>query len=697
MKTYFLPMLLSLFFLGACDKNDEIVPEDADENFITSVVMTVDGKSYTADIADNTVTITVPYTVSLNNAEVEFKYTTSATIIPDPETVTDWDNERTFRVTSYNGDAREYTYKVVKSEIESDGDVELKTTEEVASFAATKTTVVKGNLIIGSDAEEAEKITDISALASLKEVTGNIVIRNSYNGADLTGLDNIVSAGGLQVGSTDVASKATELHMISMKALETLSGDISVYNDQVTYVLFEKLATIEGSVMFNASSLQSFGFPVLTTVGQDLNIQGLNEENKAAGTIATLELPELTSVGGVLAVNNLAKLTSMNFLKLKETGGLNFHTVPVMLETINLPEIETVNGSIIMEANMEAPPTGSFVPQRNDVLLAFGGMDKLTTVKGQIKIKNFTALKQLPDWSKITTLGSITLDYLEDVNGTLMLPNARFETFGETAPQIEIISKMLLTKIETAEDLSNVNFVVKQIQNFVFPEINFKSINDFTYTPTSVKDNPVIIPTIQHVHGNLEMEGNITNQNVEFPDLEIIDGYGYIQKFETGSVTMSALKEVGGQFYISGYPNGCDLPLLSKVCCSASPVYYEEGEGSLAITLQGKSLVLPELLHVGGEGLFVNRATGITCDKLQTIDGALQIKSATSLSQETFSMKKLETLHGVVFDGLTKFTDYTFFGKFIENGMITEENWSVTKCGYNPDFQDMKDKKYTQE
>ena len=44
------------------------------------------------------------YTVSLNNAEVEFKYTTSATIIPDPETVTDWDNERTFRVTSYNGE-----------------------------------------------------------------------------------------------------------------------------------------------------------------------------------------------------------------------------------------------------------------------------------------------------------------------------------------------------------------------------------------------------------------------------------------------------------------------------------------------------------------------------------------------------------------------------------------------------------------
>ena len=483
--------------------------------------------------------------------------------------------------------------------------------------------------------------------------------------------------------------------MISMKALEMLSGDISVYNDQVTYVLFEKLATIEGSVMFNAPSLQSFEFPVLTTVGQDLNIQGLNEENKAAGTIASLELSELTSVGGVLSVNNLAKLTSMSFLKLKETGGFDFHTVPVMLETINLPEVETVNGSIIMEANMETPPTGSFVPQRNDVLQAFGGMDKLTTVKGQIKIKNFTALKQLPDWSKITTLGSITLDYLEDVSGTLMLPNARFETFGETAPQIEIINKVQLSKIETAEDLSNVNFFITSLTNNKFPEIMFKNIKDFTCKPTT--NNPdYTISTIQHVHGNLYVTGQMRSK-AKFPDLEIVDGYGYIQMPMMGTVSMPVLKEVGGQFYLSGNLTSCELPLLSKICCSASPVYYKEGKGSLAMTLQSKSLNLPELLHVGGEGLFVNQATGITCAKLQTIDGTLQIKQAKSLSQETFSMEKLKTLHGVVFDGLTKFTDYTFFGKFIENGMITEESWSVTKCGYNPTFQKMRDKQYTQQ
>ena len=165
----------------------------------------------------------------------------------------------------------------------------------------------------------------------------------------------------------------------------------------------------------------------------------------------------------------------MSFLKLKETGGLDFHTVPVMLETINLPEIETVNGSIIMEANMEAPPTGSFVPQRNDVLQAFGGMDKLTTMKGTDKDKEFHGTRATSRLEQgFTTLGSITLDYLEDVSGTLKLPNARFETFGETAPQIEIINKVQLSKIETAEDLSNVNFVITSLTNNKFPEVHYE-------------------------------------------------------------------------------------------------------------------------------------------------------------------------------------------------------------------------------
>ena len=178
MKRFLLLLAVLPFVMGACSKDDPApeIPEDADDNFITAVVMTVGGISYTAEIAENVITVTVPYTVSLNNAQVTFEYTPSAKIMPDPATITDWDNERIFRVTSYNGAANEYTYKVVKDEIRHEGDVELKTPAEVAAFAATDATVIKGDLIIGSDADDAAQITDISALSLLKEVEGDIII-----------------------------------------------------------------------------------------------------------------------------------------------------------------------------------------------------------------------------------------------------------------------------------------------------------------------------------------------------------------------------------------------------------------------------------------------------------------------------------------------------------------------------------------
>lgn len=64
----------SPYFFLSCSEDNQTPesPADADDNFITSVVMTVASQSYTAEIIDNIITITVPYTVSLNNAQVEF-------------------------------------------------------------------------------------------------------------------------------------------------------------------------------------------------------------------------------------------------------------------------------------------------------------------------------------------------------------------------------------------------------------------------------------------------------------------------------------------------------------------------------------------------------------------------------------------------------------------------------------------------
>ena len=192
------------------------------------MVLSVNDKTYDAVIENNTITMTVPYTVSLDGAKASFIYTPSAKIFPDPTSITDWNTERTFRVTSFNGATNDYTYVVVKDEIRSEGDVELKKNSEVAAFIESGVTIIKGNLIIGSDAENAENISDISGLSIIKEVEGTITIKNSYTGGTLTGLDNITKIGGLSIGSEENPAANETLEMVSMTKLNEVTGNIHV-------------------------------------------------------------------------------------------------------------------------------------------------------------------------------------------------------------------------------------------------------------------------------------------------------------------------------------------------------------------------------------------------------------------------------------------------------------------------------------
>ena len=43
---------------------------------------------------------------------------------------------------------------------------------------------------------------------------------------------------------------------------------------------------------------------------------------------------------------------------------------------------------------------------------------------------------------------------------------------------------------------------------------------------------------------------------------------------------------------------------------------------------------------------------------------------------------------------LTSFSDFSIFEPFIKDNQITEPNWIVSGCKYNPTYQDMIDGKY---
>lgn len=710
MKRFLLLLAVLPFVMGACSKDDPApeIPEDADDNFITAVVMTVGGISYTAEIAENVITVTVPYTVSLNNAQVTFEYTPSAKIMPDPATITDWDNERIFRVTSYNGAANEYTYKVVKDEIRHEGDVELKTPAEVAAFAATDATVIKGDLIIGSDADDAAQITDISALSLLKEVEGDIIIRSSFNGADLTGLGNITAIGGLQIGTAEALATNADLNMVSMESLEKVTGDILVRNNQVAYIQFDKLAAVGGSAVFNSAALQTFDFPKLATVGANLVIEGTTEDEKAGGEIVALEFPALTAVGGEFGINNLAKLISISVPKITEAGSINFASIPIQFETLTIPELSVVNGDLLFEANYVK---GDFATSTaNNKLTGIDGLANLTVVKGTLTIANFQVLETLPDWSKLTKLGGIMLYRLSAYyNKTLDLSNVDFEAFNGVDPTIEITYLTNIGKLITKEDMSHVNIILSANTDAsvpgqpVVPELNFKSVKDFSYSNASSTD-PVF--TFEKVYGNMYVTRS-TRQGFSAPNLTSIAGYLHIKiAMMASNLDCPKLETIGGQFFIEGNLNYAafkyDFSKLKTVGCAENPQYAKEGlaandilYGAFDIRGMNKDFAFPSLERVGGVGLTVHALKSFSCPALQTIDGVLSVDMATTLT--ALDMPNLAKISGVKFFRCTKFADFTMFGPFIKDGQIKEGNWSVLNCGYNPTYQDMVNGYYTKE
>lgn len=159
---------------------------------------------------------------------------------------------------------------------------------------------------------------------------------------------------------------------------------------------------------------------------------------------------------------------------------------------------------------------------------------------------------------------------------------------------------------------------------------------------------------------------------------------------------MPKLKTVGGQLQIVALVTKYDFSSLETVCCANNPNYINNSEatppvGSINIRVQTGGVSFPALSHVGGKGLAVQGGSSLSCPLLTIIDGTLILNSYKG---DNIEMQNLGKLGGCYFYNSSSLSDFTFFGKFIKNGNITEKNWTVTGCGYNPTYEDMKAGRY---
>ena len=683
---------LSVIALYSCSEKEDI-PADADDNFITKVTVSVAGETYSAVIASDTITVTVPYTVSLNGASATVEFTPSAKIMPDPATISDWDTERTFRITSFNGQAHDYTYLVIKDEIRSKGNVELKTPAEIVSFAATGTSIIKGDLVIGSDSDDAEKIKDISALGMLKEIEGNIIIRNSYTGGTLTGLDNITKIGGLSIGSEENSAANETLEMVSMTKLNEVTGNIHVYNNGVKFVQFDLLKAIEGDFVISSSTLTTLQIPELINVGGALNIFGMGK-----GAISTLVFPKVQTVKNSLSINEISTLKSISFPELIETGSINFSSLPIEFEKLSMPKLSVVNGDCFIISNYIQGDL--FSTTGNVSLTNLDEMSNLATVTGILSICNFNELSSLSNLKNLKRIGSLKLEKLINCSSPIDISDAVFSAKDSEESIIRISECKKLQKLITKDDLSNVSVDIHAYANS-YVDFNFKKVKKLSYrTP----DKKVFTLPIEEVHGDFYfgagMKSGIIANNLKF-----VDGYMHLKiGMMVSNLEFSKLEKIGGQFFMEGTLNTPKMvhnfSNLKSICCNSNPSYAKEGKwstnnlpyGGLDIRSTTTYELFPVLEKVGGAGITIHGFSAFSCPELVTIAGSLSADAASKLT--SFDMPKLKSLSGVNFVKLTSFSDFSIFETFIRDNQITEPNWVVSGCKYNPTYQDMKDGRY---
>lgn len=710
MSKFKILMLLfpAMVLLGSCSKDDPEIPADADDNFITALSLSVDNNTYTASIEGQDITVAVPYNVTLTSAVATIEYTPSATIAPDPvkETI-DWNREQVFTVTSYNGAVNEYTYHITRDEIEEKGDVVLRTMAEIEAFHERGTSVIDGNLTIGTD--NGEEITSIGKLSNLKSVSGNLILKNSFKAMDLTGLEQVTNLGGLLVGTKEAPSAAV-LNHVSMPKLIEIGGNISIWNNNLKWVEL-KVLTKAGGISLASESIENIELPELTEIENDFIVEGCLEREfedgstsgydppALKGNLEAFSIPNLQKVGGTLGVNFIAPLKTIVLPKLEDVGNIDFEYLPMAFETVGLEALRNVDGNMKICSVKAVAVIGGYITY-NDVLTSVGDLSRLEKIGGVLTLMNFGTLTDIP-MPSLKQCGGIWLEGLSSAKN-LAIPAVEFTAPAEESQATVYIADCSPLKLSTPNKINAKLQIDLTTLNGV-PAFETKT----TIAEADLKSNKIskdlIFTNWEKVEGNFSLVLNTTSYTkaINLPDMKEVGGFLNISWKKTiptfrPTVSMPNLEMVGGQLQVMALVTKYDFSSLKTVCCANDPAYVNNSEstppiGSINIRVQTGGVSFPALTHIGGKGLAVQGGNSLSCPLLTDVDGTLVLNTYKGNSIE---MPKLGKLGGGYFYNSSSLSDFTFFGTFIENGNITEENWTVTGCSYNPTYQDMKEGRY---
>ena len=671
--------LLSLF--AGCDK-EESPFEGSDTHILSFALTTADGARYVASLDAGNILLSVPYGVSLSGATAEYMLCENASINPDPASISDWGDEYLFRVEAYDGSYESYRYGVEYTENIEEGTILFTTQEEVDAFASSGTTIVGGSVIIGAEREPSSQydtIRNIDALASLKVIGANLVIRDTYKGRNIDGLANLEKAGGIYVGREDEKCALEGGFCLSFPKLASAT-DIIIVSDSIAEISFPALATVNNAFYVNSKSVEEIEAGLLQECFGDITVEGRSQgSSSSSGTtvnqkLTSLSLPALETVFGSLSVNNVWSLSNVDLPLLSEVKGSLSLTCLYGLEELEFPSLQMTGGDMEITSN--------------DAMVSFSAP----------LLKGAGSLSVASSGSSYINLTDIALGSIEEVNGDFSIKYASMENLSfpdlkKIAGKLELSTFYFLETLsfDSLEECGELS--ITSVANV--RELDFSKVPQTGAITLSGCTGLVQMKSPKVVTGNLSITNASSNAEnmflTEMPGLDTVRGTLRITAANFTEIEIPHIKSIGTFSHTSGTKllalrlpdtdtiGTLTLSNLTALTTFEAPVLRCTNSFSMSNLQKIERVDVPLLESAGTLFRFYGGGSSLTASR----------STVTKLDWFS-SLKKAEKAEIRYCGNLTDFTGLSS----LANNLSDESAWVVNGNKYNPTLADMKNGKY---
>lgn len=696
----------------ACSEEKTELPWGSD-NYIVSFSLTTGADTYPAVIRDGRITVSIPYNVSLEDAQVSYELCEHASIYPDPATVADWDQEWQFLVSSYdNQNDRTYLYTVERTDIATDGSLTLRTQAEVDAFARSGINTVEGNLTIGGEDEE-NPVTNLDGLKNLVSVRCDLTITAAYTGETLAGLENLTACESLRIGSA--AHPNETLRQLSLPALKEVKGALCICGTALQTADFKSLQSVAGHFVLQSDALLQLTADELTTVAGNMTLIGtIADEAKAP--CEQMYFPKLQRIDGTLTLSRFDRLSGLGttFGVLTQAGALRYEHL-ALANTFEFPLIETTGNITVTDCPILR---SVLLPALTDAgSLEITGCPAIETLSfpkaerfdGDVSLATLPAIKDfgefLPALKAIS--GDLSIDDLPSLEGVLDLSGCTFSP--NSTLDLRLVAATRLTELRGGDFGGSLRIdassLTPQPEAMPFGITGFKNLDTLRIAGfTHISE--LSLPTESCDDLTIENCGSQAPFTLSLPNLVEVRGTLLCRNCgktgEANSASFPRLKNVGRQlsFYVGASSfTALEFPLLETVG-NGEPVSDDPADDYALYTMPsgcaGK-FILPSLQRVNGSMLVstwntsTDRAVAFRFPSLQSVAGEISVGHTAykNRSVATLDFSALTAAGAIRIGNLSSVTDFSTFTQVLPR--LSEQTWSVTDCGYNPTYQQMLD------